>query len=103
MKLRDHPLMTRKSGMKSWPPLWTAMTRPKSQWPKGEVGTLQQVWMHGTLDNCLFIFIEHQGFFYTGAMYFDDPGFCAQMYSLMKSKLGRSVKEIGDLELSYTL
>jgi len=104
MKLRDHPLMTRRSGMTNWPPLWTSLTRDKSQWPTGEVGILQQAWMHGQLDNCLFLFIEHhQSGFYTGSMSFDEAGFCDQLYRLMKSKLGRSIKEIGDLDLSYTL
>jgi hypothetical protein len=89
--------------MKSWPPLWTTLTQHKNQWPTGEVGVLQQAWMHGTLDNCLFLFIEHNGSFYTGAMYFDDAGFCTQLYKLMLATRGLAIKQIGDLDLSSTL
>ena len=103
MELRDHPLMPRKSGIKSWPPHWASTTADKSHWPKGEVGTLQQVWMHGTLDNCLFLFIEHEGHFYAGALYFDDTKFCQQLYDRLKTLLGQAIKQIGDLDLSYTL
>lgn len=103
MELRHHPLMTRNSGMTNWPPHWTAITQDRSQWPTGEVGTLQQVWMHGQLDNCLFLFIEHNGGFYTGPMCFDDARFCQQLYKQMKSMVGYSIKEIGDLDLSHTL
>ena len=46
MKLRDSPLMTRKRGVKTWPPRWTTADQEKSDWPIGELGTLRQVWMH---------------------------------------------------------
>ena len=71
--------------------------------PTGEVGILQQVWMHGQLNNCLFLFIQYDGGFYTGAMYFDDEGFCNQLYNLMLTKRGLSIKKIGDLDFSHTL
>jgi hypothetical protein len=45
MNLRDHPLMTRRSGMKTWPPLWSSAGADKKNWPKGEIGTLQQAWL----------------------------------------------------------
>ena len=103
MELRDHPAMTHRRGAKTWRPHWIAVTRKKSEWPTGEVGVLQQVWLHGELDNCLFLFIENHGGFYTGAMYFDNPSFCNQLYNLLMAKRGRSIKEIGDLDLSHTL
>ncbi len=45
MNFRDHPLMTRTSGMKTWPPRWSSTGRDKKDWPRGEVGTLQQAWL----------------------------------------------------------
>ena len=87
MKLRDHPLMTRRSGMKSWPPLWTTLTQHKNQWPTGEVGVLQQAWMHGTLDNCLFLFIEHNGSFYTGSYVLRR---CGILYAAVQAHAGET-------------
>jgi hypothetical protein len=103
MNLRDHPLMTRRSGMKIWPPLWTSTRKDKKDWPKGEVGTLQQAWLHDGLDTCLFLFIEYHGHRYTGSMYFDDIGFCYDIDTILKANLGRPIKEIGDLDVSYLL
>src|SRR5690242_20853668 len=65
MAFRDHPLMTRRSGMKSWPPIWSSTRKDKTDWPKGEVGTLREAWLHEGLDTCLFLFIEYHGHRYT--------------------------------------
>ena len=59
MAFRDHPLMTRRSGMKTWPPLWTSTRTDKTDWPKGEVGMLREAWLHDGLDTCLFLFMEY--------------------------------------------
>jgi len=103
MKLRDHPLMTRKSGIKLWPPPWTSSMQDKPCWPHGEVGTLQRVWMHPRLGTCLFLFIEYDGITYTGSMYFDDPRFCIDVYHLVKNCVGWTVAEIGDVDVSSML
>ena len=103
LAFRDHPLMTRRSGMRTWPPLWSSMRGDKSTWPKGEVGTLRQAWLHDGLDTCLFLFMEYDGSSYTGSMYFDDVGFCYEIDSILKSNLGRPINEIGDLDLAYLL
>src|SRR5690349_12878668 len=103
MNFRDHPLMTRTSGMKRWPPRWSSTGRDKKDWPRGEVGTLQQAWLHKGLDTCLFLFIEYNGSQYIGSMYFDDVAFCYEVDTLLKSNLGLSIKKIGDLDVSYLL
>jgi hypothetical protein len=53
--------------------------------------------------NRLFLLIRHDGFRYMGSMAFDDPAFCYELYRLLNSHVGRSIKEIGDIDLSYTL
>jgi hypothetical protein len=103
MQFRDHPLMTRKSGFCSWPPAWTTTRHDKNDKLTGEVGTLQQVLTSYLTDTKLFMFIDYQGFRYLGLMAFDDTKFCAAIYTLLKSNVGRSIKDIGDLDLSYTL
>jgi hypothetical protein len=103
MQLRNHPFMLRKSGFKTWPPLWTTTRLVENDNPKGEIGTLQQVLMSEMLDNRIFLFIQFQGFRYMGFMSFDDLTFCSQICTLLKANIGLSIKEIGDLDLSSTL
>jgi hypothetical protein len=38
-----------------------------------------------------------------GSVHLDDPAFCYELFTLLKSNVGRSIKEIGDLDLSSTL
>ena len=103
MNLRDHPLMIRKSGYANWPPVWTTTDPDRDDKPIGEVGTLEDVLMSDIVDNKIFMFMEFQGFRYVGFMGFDDATFCRQICPLLKSKVGLSIKEIGDLDLSFTL
>jgi hypothetical protein len=51
----------------------------------------------------VFLTIQYEGNRYVGSMAFDDERFCYEIYTLLKSKLGVSIKEIGDIDLSYTL
>jgi hypothetical protein len=34
---------------------------------------------------------------------FDDVSFCCQIATVLQEHLGKAIKEIGDLEVSYTL
>ena len=95
--------MTRQSGFKTWPPLWTTTRRDETDKPMGEIGTLEQVLVHELVDNKIFLFIQFQNLRYMGFLSFDDKRFCDQIYMLLKSQVGLSIKEIGDLDLSYTL
>jgi hypothetical protein len=103
MQLRDHPLMVRKSGFKTWPPLWTTTHHDQNDKPTGEIGTLEQVIVHELLDNKIFLFILFQSFRYMGFMSFDDLAFCSQIHTLLQAHIGQTIKEIGDIDLSYTL
>ena len=103
MKLRDHPLMTRKSGYPNWPPKWTTIHRGRDGKPSGEIGTLEKPLRPEMFTNRLSLVIRHEGFRYMGSMAFDDPAFCYELYRLLKSQVGRPIKDIGDLDLSSTL
>ena len=54
MKLGDHQLMTRKTGTKIWPPIWTSVHGDENDRPIGEIGTLQQLSIGVLLDTSLF-------------------------------------------------
>lgn len=104
LKLRDHPLMARKGGFITWPPRWTTADRDRDDKPTGEVGMLEDVMMSTAVDeNKIFLFIEFRGFRYMGSLFIDNPPFHSEMFRLLKSNVGRSIKEIGDLDVSYTL
>jgi hypothetical protein len=59
--------------------------------------------MSDLVDNKVFMFMEFQGFRYVGFLGFDDATFSRQIHPLLKSKVGLSIKEIGDFDLSFTL
>ena len=71
--------------------------------PTGEIGILEKPLRPEMFTNRLFVVIRHEGFRYMGTMAFDDPAFCYELYRLLKSKAGLSIKEIGDIDLLYTL
>jgi hypothetical protein len=95
--------MMRKSGLPTWPPKWTPTRLERDDKPVGEVGILEDVVMSNLIDDKIFLFMHHQSYRYMGSMGFDDRAFCAQIYTLLKANIGRSIKEIGDLDLSHLL
>jgi hypothetical protein len=102
MKLRDHPLMMRKSGMASWPPYWKCAAR-NGDGVQGELGTLEDVSMNDLIANKIFLAMEHVSERYIAILAFDDAMFAKQLYPLLLENIGRSIKEIGDLDLSHLL
>jgi hypothetical protein len=102
MKLRDHPLMIRKSGVMSWPPEWKPVG-PIGRSVRGELGTLDDVSMNKLIPNKVFLAMEHLAERYITVLAFDDEPFANQLYGLLLDNIGRSIKDIGDLDLSHTL
>jgi hypothetical protein len=100
MKLRDHPLMSYR-GVPNWPPVWTQMRIGGVKIVKGEVGVL--IYFHpGGASNTCYLLIEHENENYIGNLVFDDAPFCNQVIDLLQQHLGRSVKEIGEFDVSFT-
>jgi hypothetical protein len=95
--------MTRTGGFKSWPPRWTTTRHDDYDKPIGEVGTLDDVIVSDLIGNKVFMFIRYQGFRYMGFMSFDDDTFCSDIFTLLKANTGRSIKDIGDLDVSQLL
>ncbi len=112
MELRDHPLLTYR-GIRSWPPVWTQIRGDDRARPRGEVGTLKEI--HVAADpagqtsgasggyNRIFLFIEHEDRSYLGCLMMEDHAFCQQLGTLLQSQCGRTVAEIGSLDLGATL
>jgi hypothetical protein len=100
-RLRDHPLM-RHHGAQNWPPVWTQARREGKKTLQGEVGVLEYVHAMAEAPKC-YLVIEHNNEHYVGALLFDDRQFASQVYGLLRNHCGRSIKEIGDLDMSHTL
>jgi hypothetical protein len=99
MKLRDQ-LRTDKGTFYNSPPIWTNTREDPTDKPQGEIGNLQDVLMSEDDYDVLFIAIEYQGRRYMGAMGFDSPDLCLQIFILLLSHIGLSIKEIGDIDLA---
>ena len=102
MRLRDHPLMTRKTGTVSWPPQWQCVGYDRGV-SLGELGVLEDVSMHDLIENKIFIAMVHMSERYIAVLGFDDGMFAKQLYSLLVQQIGHSIREIGDLDLSHLL
>jgi hypothetical protein len=70
---------------------------------QGELGTLDDVSMNESIPNKIFLAMEHVGERYITVLLFDDVTFTKQLYPLLLENVGRTIKEIGDLDLSHTL
>jgi hypothetical protein len=69
----------------------------------GEVGVLKAVWMSEKSKQTIFLAISFDGHRYVGCMTLSDVAFCYQIYGILQNHIGKTIKEIGDLDLSYTL
>ena len=98
MKLRDHPLM-RHRGAPNWPPRWVQHTTAGVKTLEGEIGFLKYIHLRdGPADKC-FLVIEHENDALVGTLFFDNQTFCGKICRMLKAHVGRSIKEIGDLEV----
>jgi len=55
------------------------------------------------MPNECFLLIEHRGESWMGALLFDDRPFCAQIAGFLRLHVGHSIKEIGGIDLAFTL
>jgi hypothetical protein len=100
--LREHPLMNY-HGVRNWPPAWVSTRSLPLETVNGEIGILESVKLYELTPNRCFLIIEFQSMRYMGSLLFEDAAFCRQIHDLLQKHLGHSVKEIGDLDVSFTL
>ena len=102
MELRNHPVMIR-YGIPNWPPVWIPAD-PKGGKSSlyGEIGLLKYVLYRASENKC-FLIITHDGGGYIGCLLFDDRPLCQQIGKILQSCTGRTIKEIGDSDLSHLL
>ena len=103
VQLRDHPQMNF-AGYANWPPIWVSGAGSKTYKKNlGEIGTLIGVILNNAAPDKLFLRMEIKTGRYVGCLAFNDHVFCRHLYIFLQDHIGKSIKEIGDLDLSYTL
>ena len=89
----------RYKGKSNWPPVWTQAKGAASRTVTGEIGVLAYVYASENVSNKFYLVINHQQEIYIGNLIFDEHSFCAKVARVIRSHIGRSIKDIGDLEL----
>jgi hypothetical protein len=100
MLLRDHPLMMFR-GNRSWPPDWLWRDGYDDTHPRGEVGILKNVIRSPMADGC-FLIMEHCGAEYIGAVLLSDPRFFREIFRLLGRSSGKTIREIGEIDLPHS-
>src|SRR5262249_8319487 len=103
MLLREHPLMTY-GGVRSWLPHWLCKAGYHSTHPIGEVGILRDV-IPSNIEphpTCFFL-MENQGAGDFGAFFFSDGGTLRKVYDVLIQHRGKTMQEIGSIDLAPTL
>jgi hypothetical protein len=91
----------RHRGAPNWPPVWMQWRIDGVKAVNGEVGNLIYVYAVADAYKC-YLVIEYENENYTGTLLFDNARLCRQVVNLLQHHLGQSIKEIGDLDVSFT-
>jgi hypothetical protein len=51
----------------------------------------------------IFLFMEHDGMCFVSSLLFDDGSFCRAIGQILLANYGRTIEEIGSLDLGYLL
>ena len=102
MTLRDHPGMSYR-GLKNWPPVWTQTQNGSVKTVLGEIGVLRCIYANDRIASKCYLVIDHEGQRYVGCLIFSDRSFANLVTRLLRTYVGRSIQEIGDLDVTHTL
>jgi hypothetical protein len=99
MLLRDHPLLTYQN-IRTWPPPWLYCGGFDNTSPLGEVGILKTVFVSAVNPSTrCFLIMEHAGAEYMGELSMGDAAFCSEIYQVLLRHCGKTIQEIGDVDL----
>jgi hypothetical protein len=75
----------------------------------GEYGVLTEVASacnpdrHSDRPSEVFLFMEHEAVGYVSSLLFDDASFCGAIAKLLRAHCGKTIEEIGSLDLSHLM
>ena len=102
MKLRDHPSISYRS-FRTWPPVWTQKEGSYVKTLFGEIGVLTSVSLSDGPSAQCDLLIDYESQPFSGSLLFDSRDVCGQICTVLQANVGRSIKEIGDLDLALTV
>lgn len=99
-------------GQTTWPPTWLWTGKGPNRRISGEVGVLKEV--HVAIEepdaansarpyNRIFLYIECDESRYVGCLLFDTAVACRQIGDILAQQCGKTLQEIGGLDLSHLL
>ena len=100
VKLRNDARMLYR-GISIWPPLWIEQ-QGDSRIEKGESGILIDV-QEGPDRDKSYLYSSHDNKIYVGCLLFEDAEACKFVTALLKEKIGKPIRSIGDTEISENL
>lgn len=102
VQLRSHPGLFL-GGNPSWPPVWANANRhlPSTAW--GELGVLLKAYTTDKLSKTCYLVMVHESETYVGALILENAALCQRLCSVFQRNIGRTISEIGSLDLAYTL
>lgn len=83
--------------LRSWPPVWHQVKNGNSKHLPDAI--LKYVYANSILSTRCFLVAEYENEKYVGSLIFDDKAVCAQITTLLKGHLGRTINEIGDSDI----
>jgi len=96
MRLRDHPKLRH-----AWPPAWASYFSGADKFPIGEdpdkLLSAEESDPPGTIS----LRVEFEGRELLGVMVVEDPEFRSQLVELLQQNIGKSIREIGCLDLPF--
>lgn len=100
MQLRDHPIFKITADVNWWPPTWVSERDPEKKL-RGEVGFLINTELRSHLPTFIFLRIRRDGELFLGAMHVSDLALCRQLHALIQQHKGKTIRQIGDLEVDF--
>lgn len=101
VRLRDHPILRITDDLCWWPPIWTSELRGAEKKLRGELGTLVGVIHRPNWPTFIFLRMTHEGESFHGALHVSNEGICLQIHILLNRNVGKTIKQIGDLEVAF--
>ncbi|HKY08039.1 MAG TPA: hypothetical protein VJQ55_07355 [Candidatus Binatia bacterium] len=89
--------------VRNWPPVWTRDRGQGLKTVRGEVGKLAFIYSNPAVSTRCYLVIDYNGENYVGTLIFDDRAFCKQVTDLLRRYLGKTIQEVGAIELDHTL
>jgi hypothetical protein len=84
-------------GVPSWPPPWLGIDTNEAL--TSELAVLKHVFIDAPNKKKCFLIVEYEGCAFIGFLKLDDVAFCARIATILTKQTGRSIREIGDIDL----